>query len=197
MGTAPVIALTRGGEALRFGGINDAVNCGDDISLTTRPQITLELWVRSESLQGVGAGVSTTGRNTYLLALVLQGHVLWNIWNGANEVFPFWSGQKLIFNEWHHLVGTYDGEEARIYIDGQLDSAKPFVGDLAPNGQEFWIGMRNTNKPIPATGIIDEVRVYDRALSAAEIAQNLASDGLAVESGGKLGLVWGRVKAGR
>jgi hypothetical protein len=120
-----VIALTRGGEALRFGGINDAVNCGDDISLTTRPQITLELWVRSESLQGVGAGVSTTGRNTYLLALVLQGHVLWNIWNGANEVFPFWSGQKLIFNEWHHLVGVTTQPPGLISAD-RLSSVHDF-----------------------------------------------------------------------
>jgi len=74
-------------------------------------------------------------------------------------------------NNWHHVAGVYDGSSISIYIDGQLDFSRSASGAILTNNYALRIGsnaeLGNTNWQ----GAIDEVRVYDRALSAAEVAE--------------------------
>ena len=78
-----------------------------------------------------------------------------------------------------------------------MDSVKAFNGDLKHNGQEFWIGGRASLANLFINATIDEVRVYKRALSDAEIKQNFGANGLAVEPDGKLATAWGLLKLDR
>jgi hypothetical protein len=79
---------------------------------------------------------------------------------------------------WHHVAGTFDGTELAVYIDGQLAATTSASGSLSPaTGTNLMVGADPVNPVDKFTGVVDEVRVYNRALSAAEIAAlHAASD---------------------
>ena len=81
------------------------------------------------------------------------------------------SGKGYVTNHWGHLAGTYDGATVKLYIDGSLANSMSFSGTNA--------GMDTTMGAIGQSGLndryfqgkIDDVRVYNRALSAGEVKQ--------------------------
>lgn len=80
---------------------------------------------------------------------------------------------------WHHVAGTFDGKELAVYIDGQPAATTAVAGSLSPSaGTNLMVAADPINPVNKLTGAVDEVRVYGRALSAAEIgALYTASDG--------------------
>lgn len=77
---------------------------------------------------------------------------------------------------WIHIAGTYDGTTAHLYVDGQLADTKPLTGSIVPDTTPFILGANgngagDTNVSERFPGRIDEIMLYRRALSAAEIAQ--------------------------
>jgi len=70
-------------------------------------------------------------------------------------------------NEWHHVVGTYDSGTAKIYIDGILEATEAGQNAMAENNDPLQIGRRGTGDYF--SGIIDEVAIYDGALTSDEI----------------------------
>ncbi|MEL6329759.1 MAG: glycoside hydrolase family 2 TIM barrel-domain containing protein [Planctomycetota bacterium] len=151
----------------------------DDMPDLARP-LTLEAWIRTERVEGGGAGRSGNaqiiGKGDRESALKLRGE---NVeffvhaggeWHAASAPFPEdWHGR------FHHLAGTYDGETVTLYIDGRraaiatTDGATPVASEHA-----LTIG---TNSQIPHRdfeGVIREIRIYDRPLSAREVAREQA-----------------------
>ena len=74
-------------------------------------------------------------------------------------------------NNWHHVAGVYDGAAILIYIDGRLDYSRPASGSITTNDYPLRIGSNAELANVNWQGAIDEVRLYDRALSAAEVAE--------------------------
>ena len=181
------------GEALKFSGGH--VDCGADKSLTDiGDQITLEAWIKPDKPGwAIFAGISRSGNNSYVIAWSDQTRVDFNLWNGALETWPFHSVGQPDVGKWHHIAGVYDGSVAIIYINGEEDNEKKFEGVLKHNGENFWMGARKSDG-LPYHGILDELRLYNRGLSQAEIEQNLEAEGLAVEPTEKLALTWGAIK---
>ena len=101
--------------------------------------------------------------------------------------------------KWYHLVGTYDGKNIAYYIDGEN------VGNTAcaKGIEESPTSLKIAHSTLfggawDFVGSIDEVRLYDRALSKDEVSKNFASTGAAVEhSIEKLSITWGGIKASR
>ena len=184
------------GEALKFSGGH--VDCGADKSVTEiGDQMTLEMWIKPEKPGwAILAGISRSGNNSYVVAWSDQTRIDFNIWNGALETWPFHSLAQPDVNKWHHVAGVYDGSKAIIYINGEEDSNKKFEGALKHNGENFWMGARKSDG-LPFNGLIDELRLYNRGLSQAEIEQNLDAVGLAVEPAQKLALTWGSLKVAK
>ena len=184
------------GEALKFSGGH--VDCGADKSLTDiGDQITLEAWIKPEKPGwAIFAGISRSGNNSYVIAWSDQTRVDFNLWNGALETWPFHSVAQPDVGKWHHIAGVYDGSEAIIYINGEVDNEKKFEGVLKHNGENFWMGARKSDG-LPYHGILDELRLYNRGLSQVEIEQNLEAEGLAVEPTRKLTLTWGAIKVSK
>lgn len=71
---------------------------------------------------------------------------------------------------WYHVVGTYDGDKQRIYIDGELAGTGPtYTGGITLNaGYNFFVGNWDGGVQYPHDGTISDVRVYNRALTAEE-----------------------------
>jgi hypothetical protein len=156
-------------------------------------QMTLETWVRRDgpgSLAGTGAGglqlvpLITKGRGENDGSNVdcnysfgLHGDVLGadfeDLATGANH--PVRGSTTVTWGVWHHVAATYDGTTWRLYLDGELD-AELEVGATprADSIQHFGLGaaFNSTGEVIGhLDGALDEVRVWNRARTAAEIVE--------------------------
>ena len=94
--------------------------------------------------------------------------------NGATNIYTYWyscdfnsSSVANFVNSWHHVAVTYDGTTHKFYYDGAfLNSGSGQT--RATTGTNFYLGK--TVNDIPFSGILDEVAIYTRALSAADVA---------------------------
>ncbi len=79
---------------------------------------------------------------------------------------------------WHHVAGTFDGKRITVYIDGSQAATATAKGSISPSaGTNLLVGADPIDPAAKFTGAVDEVRVYQRALSAAEIAALYAATG--------------------
>ncbi len=69
----------------------------------------------------------------------------------------------------YHLTGTYDGTAVRIYVDGVLKQSKPSTTAIKATNGELFIGSAGGG--FNWVGTIDEVRIWNRALTANEVKQ--------------------------
>ena len=93
---------------------------------------------------------------------------------GTSQVWKFVDSKKVLpASTWVHVAGTYDGKALRIYVNGVLDNTLAVTGRTCVNTSPLGIGAKNRT----ATGVveayfdgrIDDLRVYNRALPAAQI----------------------------
>jgi hypothetical protein len=103
-------------------------------------------------------------------------------------------GGSIQDNEWHFLVGTWDGGILKLYIDGVVDVEMPCAGTLIPNDEALFIGARGGAERF-LLGALDEVTIYNYALSEGEIASDMESPPTAVEPNGKLATTWSVIKS--
>ena len=198
------------GEAVQLGGGAGArVQMTDDIKKAKLPTegMSVELWAWDEQFIEWGGYIVAVQDN----GAFEKGWLLGTRWkafsfalssDGADDgdglLTYLNSASSYDMNEWHHVVGTYDGEEMKIYIDGKLEGTSGVQSGPInyPDRVFFSIGAyKDDNEDFVHKGMLDEVRLYDRALSEKEVSNNLKAEGLAVESAGKLSLTWGQIKA--
>jgi len=169
------------GNALSFDGINDYIEIGDVPSLDINSAITLEAWVKTAAAANHNNPIASkdddgSNREWYFGTCFdanNPGKVRWTL----NTPNPSWYGYELDSNEplndglWHYIVGTYDGSYMRLYIDGIEDSESPMArsGQIPNTQAHFRIGYTGSSSTQYFLGIIDEVAVYDKALTAEEI----------------------------
>jgi hypothetical protein len=95
---------------------------------------------------------------------------------------------------WYHFAGTFDGDTLRVYVDGALEGETDIGVDIAPSDLDLWIGADDNGRLTDSfPGVIDEVRLYDRALDAGEIGELLEGP-RAVDPRAKAPVAWGRLK---
>ena len=109
---------------------------------------------------------------------------------------PIYGTAALAANTWTHLAGTYDGATMRLYVNGVQVASRAQTGAIATSTNPLQIGGDSIYGQYFA-GQIDEIRVYNRALSAAEVQSDMntpltaASDNFNRADGG-LGLNWAK-----
>jgi len=159
------------------GTIGPYVNCGADPMFDLVDAITVGAWVNFRSVPDEWR------------AIVAKGDSAWRIGNvGATTALHFGfcgygsrptthgidGATEVGFDSWHYVCGTYDiTDGAKLYVDSVLDVEVADTAGIALNTFDVTIGanMEDTGwKPYRLfDGQIDEVRIYDRALSAAEV----------------------------
>jgi PKD repeat protein len=163
------------GKALQFDGINDWVTVNDSATLDLSTAMTLEAWVYPQSLANNGGTVllkEITGGAVYnLYAHETSDLPVSSFNNGTYRVISGLS--PLPVNQWSHLVATYDGQYQRLYVNGTQVAQRAQTGVIQQGGI-LRIGG-NSIWGEYFKGYIDEVRVYNRALTATEVKNNLAT----------------------
>ncbi|MDE0318197.1 MAG: LamG domain-containing protein [Candidatus Poribacteria bacterium] len=122
----------------------------------------------------------------------------WQFWigAGANSWKPV-TGPAVNLDKWDHLAGTYADGNHKFYVNGEFVGEQNFEIAVNPE-QEFLIGAganETANHNYFFRGKIDEVGIYDRVLTEAEIAAVMESNPTAVEASGKIAVTWGQLKA--
>ncbi len=163
--TGPTIGKV--GQALNFNrSISDYVSLGTSPTLTPSSAITMAAWTNSNN-DTLTQRILDKG--TYFFRH--QGkNVRCSIDTGSITILTT-TGDHLKANEWHHVACTWDGQNIRVYVDGVLiggPTAK--TGTMTDNGNQLRIGSDATHA-LPFSGKIDDVRLYNRALSDGEIKQ--------------------------
>ena len=75
-------------------------------------------------------------------------------------------------NTFYHVAAVYDGTEMRLYLDGALVGSTPKTGDIAQNpNANMWIGNNEMGRR-PFDGVLDNLRIYDQALTPSELADD-------------------------
>jgi fibronectin type 3 domain-containing protein len=165
----PTWTTGRVGGALSFDGVNDHVTTNLTENLTNW---TVAAWVWSPAAPTSAPASGPVNRDQNL-------QINWNheYPNFQGTVALSVGGQwysasfgALAANTWYHLVGTYDGDTLRAYVNGVLMTA-----NTAPSGNPSFESLpleigAHAGAPQYFNGVVDDVRIYRRALSAAEIA---------------------------
>lgn len=154
-----------------FDGDDDFARVPHDSSLemSDRDAVTVSAWVRKASDQSGWVAIAQKSDTSYNLQLANGNEPTFTIYDGAwNQAN---AGFGLNTDQWYHLTGTYDGTEVRIYVDGQLEGTATATGQMA-DASSFDVGI---GENLDATGRhfhgqIDEVRIYDQALSETQVA---------------------------
>ena len=164
------------GRAIDFDGVNDLVSIPDANSLDLTTGMTLEAWVQPDTL--------TSWREVILKER--PGDLTYSLYANTSSNRPqsdvaTTGGDKsagitpqLTTGAWTHLAVTYDGANLRLYKNGALVTTTAAPGALVTSANPLRIGG-NTIWGEYFDGRIDEVRVYNRALSAAEITTDMTT----------------------
>ena len=165
----------RFGKALSFDGVNDWVTINDAASLDLTTSMTLEAWVYPTVNMSQWATVvlkEQPGGGLYeLYANGDQSQPLTSVTVGG-QYRVLSGGPWLLANQWTHLAATYDGTTQRLYVNGTQVAQRPQTGPTQVSSSPLRLGGNSVWGEF-FKGRIDEVRVYNRALSAAEINADL------------------------
>ena len=182
------------GRGLSFDGVNDWVTVSDIAAspLDLTAGMTIEAWVNPTAMSGWETVVlkERGAAGTGLLSYALYAH------DGAPQGGGFAgpagylrpspansttdqgvrqaSHTAIPLNAWTHIATTYDGVSQRFYINGVLVATKAQTGSIAVGNQPLRIGGNNVSGEF-FRGVIDELRIYNRALSAAEVGVDMTT----------------------
>lgn len=159
------------GPCLELDGSDDYVDCGNDTTLDVGiGDFTFGAWIKAddvaETRRGIVSKTDASNNRAVLRAEALAGnlypHVLVKSATGTVE----YNGYTIVSDDkWHYLVMTRDGNLVTLYFDGNFNrSASATLGSIS-NTDELRIGREAAS----LKGLMDEIRIFSRALSAQEI----------------------------
>lgn len=165
----------RFGSAQIFNSSSDIITIADHASLDLTTNMTLSAWVypttlNTENMIFIKAVDSDTADRAYYIRVNSAGGTSMIVVQSTTENFAFASA-AVTTNTWTHVVGTYDGSNIRIYTNGTLRNTTPLTGSANTNSGQIWVGRLANQGQEMWTGTLDELRVYNRALSASEVSQ--------------------------
>ena len=163
-----------GSHALSFNGSDDYINCGNDSSLNITKYFSIEAWIKPNSLSGsmgIVSKLSGTSNKQYGLTTD-EDTIQFHYETASNNYFLY--GGALTIGTWQHIAVTVDDSlNILIYVNGDLKISDIAPAETFPTEEPVIIGkVAGTYNSQFFDGIIDEVIIYNRVLTAEEIAEH-------------------------
>lgn len=171
-------------SAYEFDGIDDYLDVPDSTSLNPS-YVTVSAWIKIDSFDRLLDNAQVIAKaHSYNLQLFNSKTIHANPESirfvpfsmVPDEVPPDTGPNNIITGKWHHVVGTYDGTMASIYLDGNLKESLAFEASIPHPGDNLGMGI-DLRGSTPNTwdgnwfkGYLDDVRIFNRALKAKEIS---------------------------
>ena len=161
------------GMGMDFNG-DDYIDCGNDEVFSVTDYLTVALWVNIRTIPTAWTGAITKGNTAWRISNYnLSTGMHFGFENGSRGWQAANSATQLNIGEWYHVCGVYDiNVGAKIYIDGLEDGSNADTGGITQNTSIVAIGT-NSDSTYPEQawdGLLDEVMIFNRALSADEVA---------------------------
>jgi hypothetical protein len=146
----------------------------DNESLDITDAITLEAWVYYDgsNSKGLLGRWSTGSDNNYLLYTSTSLIGQFYLYTGTTTLV---NTTTLTAGNWYHIVGTYDGSDMRIYLNGSESSNASKTGSISTSTDPIEIGRYYQNSSFAYKDQIAQPRIYNRALTASEVLRNYNS----------------------
>lgn len=156
--------------AFALDGINSFVRVPHTMQLDITGALTIDAWIQT----------SDVGADQIIVSKAQSGGTL----SGINYYFGIFTSRltfavtgnevqqgdtPLLSNTWYHVAVTYDGAQVRFYLNGVLDGVRALSAIPLANVADLEIGRFGLGGTLYFSGLIDEVDLFDRALSEAEI----------------------------
>ncbi len=170
--------LTNTGSYFFDGGVGSYLSVPDSTDFTINT-ITLSLWLKPDTTSEGGASLVCKGTG--------GGGEVWciDVYGSTYRFFFYPSGggglavqvigTSSITTDWTQVTATYDGKIARLYVNGKEEAESAYEGLLDSNTHDISIGCRQSgggDYDACYHGLIDDVKIYDGALSPAEVLKN-------------------------
>jgi hypothetical protein len=161
------------GKALSFDGVDDKVVGTVSNLINDATAHTVSAWVYLRGLPKTGVVIANNGAwKGFSLEFRTTWKVVWLHGNGTNAWLELPSNTTFSANRWYHLAGVLKADRTvELYVNGVLDASSTIPTYATYPGATWYIGRNMEADNLPINGVIDEVRVYNRALSAEEIKQ--------------------------
>ncbi len=157
------------GQALSFNGTSSRVTVPDSASLHLSSAMTLEAWVNPATVTAAWRDVIYKGNDNYYLEGTSDPSAV----PGAGGTFgTAYGSATLPANAWSFLAVTYDRTTVRLYVNGQLAGSLAATGAIATSTNPLSIGSDSLYGQY-FQGLIDEVRVYNTALTQAQMQTDM------------------------
>lgn len=163
-----------GAYAAAFDGVDDTITVPSDEAYDVTESVTVATWVRFNQDQEdhssqhslVGRFSWTNKRGFQLLSDAPNSNTLrFRVFNGTTYRDATWSNASMQGDRWYHVVGTYDRETIRLYVDGQQVASQAWTEAIEPEpNKTLTIGSK-------VAGRQHGVRLYNRALTGLEVAE--------------------------
>lgn len=159
------------GGALEFDGTDDFVSIPNESSFDITGSVTVSAWIRVESFTKTWQAIVTKGDRAWRLHRANDtksvGFACSDLSRG--QVGDLYGKKVVADGRWHHVAGVLDGTKTSIFVDGTLDASAKSSPSISVNDFPVLIGENAQAKGRLFRGLIDDVRIYDRALSVDEL----------------------------
>jgi len=163
------------GKCVYFNGTNNYITVpGGSGSVLNMDYITIEAWIYLSSTPSdvvtiVSKGGQGSNSHIWFYYYPSSARLGLEYGNGTTRTVAYYSITPKL-NTWYHLVGTYDGTTGYAYVNGLRGNAQTSItGVLGKNTDWLVIGRYSTNGSYYWPGMLDEIRIYDKAISASQI----------------------------
>ena len=166
------------GQAIDLHGDGDYVDCGNESYFDITERITVTAWIKVNEFDKKYQTIIAKGDNSWRLARVGDSN---NVefacngtaatrWTGKGEIpWAVLGTTSVNDGKWHHIAGVFDGTRLYLYIDGVLEAAKAAAKSIDVSNYNVCIGANAQVQGREWNGLIDDLRIYNYALSHAEI----------------------------
>ena len=167
----PVFVSGRINNALSLDGINEFVDAANPTSLQITGRLTVSAWINTKTGDGVPVSKYNFSNNTrsWRLYVTPTNILAFTVSSDGVAAQDLQSPTSISLNTWQYITATYDGARITLYINGTSVASTPYTAGLFNSSAHVIVGD-NANGGNPFNGQIDDVRIYNRALSATEVS---------------------------
>lgn len=157
-------------SAYQFNG-SGYIRVPNSASLCIRKDVSVSVWIKTVDRRNNDPGNIVLKGNkhdrNYELAIDHGDRITWSDVTHGKENWRIRGKKGVSDGKWHHIVGNWDGQTVKLYVDGLCEAKEQCSVARVPNNEPLFIGC-DGNKDF-FKGAIDDLQIYNRALSDSEV----------------------------
>jgi len=166
----PVWTAGHVGSALQFDGTDDWVDLAQEAAFDFTGAFSVSFWMKRNGFSNVWEAMVDKADSSWGVARNNNGHsVAFTTFNSSGTPQDLFGTTTIDDDQWHHVVAVYTGTQKQLYIDGVLNASVGYSQVVRTNNFNVRLGMNEEYAPAFYGGALDEVRIYGRALTPAEV----------------------------